>query len=179
MATPEIKIIPLTQEYASKKAENILTLEHNWTEIGDEPWNIDNLMYELPLKWELSHIALYDGNIVGYQIGCLRDIHDGLPTYLTNNVNNKVMQPYLKKLVIDKESRNLGIGKKLLKPFLEKLLKKEHDRIFFRVRTDNPAVRFYNKLGFHQIKEIDRTRPDGISSYFYDTVISDVLKMYK
>lgn len=172
----EIKIIPLTRAYALERADDILALEHNWTEIGDEPWNTEKLMHELPLKWELSHVALIHRDVVGYQIGCLRDVRDGLPTYLANPVNDRVMQPFLKKLVVDKESRGLGVGRKLLRPFLEKLLEREHDRVLFRVRTDNSAVGFYDKLGFHPIKEIDRTRSDDISSYFYDVVISDVLQ---
>ena len=171
-----IRIISLTQTYASKRANDILALEHNWIEIGDEPWSVNNLMHELPLKWELSHVALHEGNIIGYQIGCLRDVRHGLPTYLINTVNGRVMQPQLKKLVVDKESRGLGVGRKLLRPFLEKLLERDYDRVFFRVRIDNPAVRFYDKLGFFPEKEIDRTCPDGVESYFYNIVINEVLQ---
>jgi len=154
----EIKIISLTQAYALEKAEEILALENNWTEIGDESWNIDNLIYELPMKWELSHVALYDGKMVGYQIGSLRD----------NGV-------FLNKIVVSREIRGKGIGKKLLKAFLGKSIEKGIQRVRFRVRIDNPAVEFYNKVGFIPEEKIDNSRPDGVESYFYDMIIEEVL----
>ena len=173
----DLQIVPLTKQLALYQAESILALENNWKEIGDEPWNLENLMYELPEKWELSHIALNHGGVIGYQIGCLRDVRDkGLPDYLQHTVKDSYLLPYLKKIVVDRDARVLGVGKRLIKSFLEKLLEKGHNRLIFRVRTDNPAVKFYEKLRFTQREEIDRTRPDGVASYFYDSSVSDVLK---
>lgn len=154
-----MEIIPLTKDYAIEKANEILALEHNWTEIGDEAWNIGNLLYELPMKWELSHVAILDGKIVGYQVASLRE--------------GKV---FLNKIIIDKNIRGKGIGKKLLRAYLEKCLENKIERTIFRVRIDNPAVEFYDKLGFKKIDEIDKSRPDGVESFFYDNVIKDVIK---
>ncbi|MEM3113227.1 MAG: GNAT family N-acetyltransferase [Candidatus Pacearchaeota archaeon] len=153
-----LKIITLSKEYAIKNTEEILKLEKNWVEIGDEPWTIDNLMYELPMKWKLSHVALYNGKIVGYQIGSLKD--------------NVI---FLNKIITDKGYRGLGIGKKLLKEFMEKSLQEGIKRIHFRVRVDNPAVMFYNKLGFKPNEKLDYQRKDGIASYYYDNEIEKVI----
>jgi len=160
MTNPEdVRIVPLTKELALDRLEDILALEDNWTEIGDEPWNSDNLMYELPEKWELSYIAMGGEEIIGYQIGSLRD---------------EVV--YLHKIVIDQKKRVKGAGRKLLKAFLEKSLKKGIERVRFKVRTDNPAVGFYEKLDFIPEKEIDYSRSDGVGSYFYNTLIKNVIE---
>ena len=156
---PEVQILLLSKEYAEKNSEKILELENNWKEIGDEPWGISNLMYELPSKWELSNVATIGGKIVGYQIGSFRE--DAL---------------FLNKIVVDKSFRNAGIGKKLLKAFLEKGLSFGKKRIIFRVRTDNPAVSFYDKLGYKRKKELDYHRSDGVASYYYDNEIKDLLR---
>lgn len=154
-----MEIIPLTKDYAIEKADEILALEHNWKEIGDEAWDLGNLVYELPLKWELSHVALHDSIIVGYQIGSLKEGN-----------------AFLNKIVVDREKRGLGIGRKLLRAFLEKCLEKELERIRFRVRINNPAVEFYDKLKFTRLDGIDYGRADGLPSYFYDSLIKEVLQ---
>ncbi len=153
-----MEIIFLIKDYAIGKADEILALENNWKEIGDEAWNISNLLYELPMKWELSHVALHDDIVVGYQIGSLREGN-----------------AFLNKIVVDNEKRGLGIGRKLLRAFLEKCTEKNLERIRFRVRTDNPAVEFYDKLKFTKLDGIDYGRADGLPSYFYDSLIRDVL----
>ncbi len=154
-----MEIIPLTKDYTIARADEILALEHNWKEIGDDVWTIDNLLYELPMKWELSHAALYEGRIAGYQIGSLRQGN-----------------AFLNKIVVDKETRGLGVGKKLLRSFLEKCSEKNLKRVRFRVRTDNPAISFYDKLGFRKISEIDYGRADGLPSYFYDSLIEEIIQ---
>ncbi len=162
-----IEIVSLTREYAEKNADEILKLDVNWTEIGDKAWDINDLFKELPNKWDLSHVALYDGNHVGYQIGCLCETEGHL---------GKV---YLKKILVDRSIRNMGIGKGLITNFLEKSDYMGIERVRFRVRTDNPAVSFYDKYKFNKEDGIDRTRIDGVESYFYDTPISEVLKRLK
>jgi len=154
-----MKIINLTKDYAIEKANEILALEHNWTEIGDESWNIDNLLYELPMKWELSYAALNEEEIVGYQIGSLKEEN-----------------AFLNKIIVDGNRRGIGIGRKLLRVFLDKCLYKNIERIKFRVRTDNPALRFYDGLGFERLEKIDYGRADKLPSYFYDTLIKRVIK---
>ncbi len=154
-----LEIKKLTKNFAIKYAEAILSLEKNWQEIGDIPWTVDNLIMELELKWKLSHVVIYNKKIVGYQIGSLKED-----------------SAFLNKIVVDKEARNLGIGKKLLKKFLESCLQKNLDYLRFRVRTDNPAVAFYDKLGFKRKNKLDYTRADKTPSYFYDTLIKDAIK---
>ena len=60
----KLKIIPLTKEYAINNSESILRLERNWIEIGDDPWNLENLLYELPMKWDLSHAAKFNNQFI-------------------------------------------------------------------------------------------------------------------
>lgn len=155
----DLQIVPLTKQIALHQAESILKLEHNWTEIGDEPWKLENLMYELPGKWELSHIALNHGSVLGYQIGSVRD---GCA--------------FLNKIIVDREKRVKSAGRGLLRAFLQKGLEKGIESVQFRVRTDNLAVGFYAKLGFVPKRELDYSRKDGVASYFYDTRIADVIQ---
>jgi len=153
-----IKILELSKESALAKANELLLLEHNWKEIGDDAWTTENLIYELPLKWKLSHVAILDGKIVGYQIGSLRD-----------------GKAFLNKIVVDKSVRGNKIGTKLLAAFLKKCGMEDIKRTIFRVRTDNSAYEFYDKLGFKKEAKIDKTRKDGVESYFYDTAIKEVM----
>ena len=155
----DLQIVPLTKQLALHQAESILTLEHNWTEIGDEPWNLGNIMYELLGKWELSHIALNHGGVIGYQIGSIREGH-----------------AFLNKIIVDRKKRVKSAGRGLLRAFLNESLKKGIERVMFRVRVDNPAVGFYEKLGFVPKRELDYSRKDGVASYFYDTRIMDVIQ---
>ncbi len=160
LQTPEdLQIVPLTKQMALHQAVSILKLEHNWTEIGDEPWNLGNLMYELPGKWELSHIALNHRGVIGYQIGSIKEGH-----------------AFLNKIIVDREKRVKSAGRGLLRAFLNKSLKKGIERVMFRVRADNPAVWFYAKLGFVPKGELDYSRKDGVASYFYNTRIMDVIQ---
>jgi ribosomal protein S18 acetylase RimI-like enzyme len=151
-------ILQLTKECANAQKDEILGLESNWTEIGDEAWTTRNLLHDLPKKWDWSHFAISDYSIVGYQIGSLRG---GLP--------------YLNKVVVDKKARGLGTGWKLLQEFLSKVQQDCYDRVYFKVREDNPAVSFYDKRGFQKRDDVDSSRPDGIKSFLYDTCIKDVL----
>ncbi|MDO8509074.1 MAG: inositol monophosphatase family protein [Nanoarchaeota archaeon] len=157
-----MEVIALTKELAVSKANELLALENNWVEIGDSPWDINKLMFELPLKWELSHLAIHEGKIVGYQIGSLKEGN-----------------AFLNKIIVNKDKRGLGIGKNLLKDFLDKCINNNIERIIFRVRTDNPAVQFYDKLKFSRKEGIEYGRGDGLPSYFYDTRIRDVLATLK
>ncbi len=154
-----MEIVNFTRQYAIEKSNEILALERNWKEIGDEPWNIDNLLLELPKKWELSHIAFDENKIVGYQIGSLRDGNG-----------------FLNKIIVDGDRRGFGIGRKLLRAFLESCYSKDFEKVRFRVRTDNPAVAFYDKLGFRKSERIDYGRADKLPSYFYDTLVKEVIK---
>jgi ribosomal protein S18 acetylase RimI-like enzyme len=155
-----LKIIQLSKDYAEKNYREILALENNWKEIGDEAWTIENLIYNLPMKWELSHVALLDQDILGYQIGSFKD-----------NAS------YLNKIVVDKKARGLNIGRGLLRPFLKKSLESGIERVCFKVRVDNPAVKFYDKLGFIPMERDGprSKRDDGKPSYFYDSKIREVI----
>ncbi len=153
-----LKIIPLTKEYAIDNSDNILKLERNWIEIGDIPWNLENLLYDLPMKWDLSYVSKFNNQFIGYQIASKQ----------RDNV-------FLHKIIVDQSVRGIGVGKKLLYELLKKSTEYGFEKINFKVRLDNKAYGFYDKLGFKKLDEIDHSRPDGIKCYYYDTVIKDVM----
>lgn len=154
-----MEIISLSKEYAMQNAELILDLEQFWQEIGDGVWTLENLLLTIPGKWKLSHVALEHDKIIGYQVGSL---------YEEDSV-------YLNKIVVNLDIRRKGCGRGLLKQFLEKSLKIGREQVKFKVRTENPAANFYDRLGFLKKAELDYSRPNGVTSFFYDTSIKDVL----
>ncbi len=168
----KVNYIQLTRDCALAYHKKILELETNWSEIGDQPWGKDNLLLELPSKWNLSNIALFEGKPVGYQVGSICDVI-GHGIHLNGKGNYH--QLFLNKILVDKSMRGMGIAKGLLKKFLEQGLKLEKDLVIFKVRTDNPAVAFYDKLEFKKMDEL-AIRPDGVKSFVYNTEIRKVIK---
>lgn len=59
----------LTKEIATEKKEEILGLEKDIKNIGGPNWTEENLLKDLPMKWDLSFILEGDaGEIIGYVI---------------------------------------------------------------------------------------------------------------
>jgi ribosomal protein S18 acetylase RimI-like enzyme len=73
--------------------------------------------------------------------------------------------PYLHIIAVKKESRNHGIGKKLLKYF-EDICFKEYTKIFLVVADFNPgAKRLYKKLGYIEVGSVPNLYREGIIEY--------------
>jgi ribosomal protein S18 acetylase RimI-like enzyme len=71
--------------------------------------------------------------------------------------------PYLHIVAVNQESRNQGIGKKLLKFFEDSCLK-DYSKIFLVVADFNPdAKRLYEKNGYIQVGTIPSLYKEGIS----------------
>ncbi len=73
--------------------------------------------------------------------------------------------PYLHIVAVKQESRNQGIGKKLLKFFEDSCLK-DFSKIFLVVADFNPdAKRLYEKNGYIQVGAIPNLYMDGITEH--------------
>ena len=145
-----------------ENSEALFALEQDFQrEVGDQPWNIDNFLVELPLKWKLSHVALMDERIVGYIICSLRD-----------------EAIYGHKLMVDKHARGKGIARSLWRHCLQVGMDEKIEKVMVRIRVENRrSLEFHDRLGFKMRDEIDRTRPDG-SYYVVDTRIREVIKNF-
>jgi ribosomal protein S18 acetylase RimI-like enzyme len=73
--------------------------------------------------------------------------------------------PYLHIVAVKQESRNQGIGKKLLKFFEDSCLK-DFSKVFLVVADFNPdAKRLYEKNGYIQVGAIPNLYMDGITEH--------------
>ena len=64
-----MKTTPLTREIADQRKSEILGLESYIDNVGGPNWTEENLLKELPMKWDLSFLMENDdGQIVAYLI---------------------------------------------------------------------------------------------------------------
>ena len=132
--TEEVKILQLNRETMISKLEGILALEHNWVGIGERPWTDENFLREINNKWDLSFLAMRRDEIVGYSIGF--ESNPGVA--------------YFGKVVVDKNYRGMGIGKKLLTEFEKKCADLGLSGIHFKSQIpNNTANKMYTEAGYH------------------------------
>jgi hypothetical protein len=62
----ELEILDIKKENLEELLPELMSLEHNWTELGEASWTADNFRMELPKKWEFSFYAAQEGKMVGY-----------------------------------------------------------------------------------------------------------------
>lgn len=62
-------------------------------------------------------------------------------------------QTTIYELVVSKEYRNQGLGKKLIEKLIEECIKLNRDFILLKCPEDNESNRFYKKYGFTFIKK--------------------------
>ena len=73
--------------------------------------------------------------------------------------------PYLHIIAVKKESRNLGIGKKLLK-FFEDICFREYTKVFLVVADFNPGSKMlYKKIGYIEVGSVPNLYREGITEY--------------
>ncbi len=167
-----ISIKDLTRDLAVARMPELLNLEHWWHEIEshEKPWDAQRMLEDSwsKRKWEMSFFAEDGIYIPGYVLG-------SMCTYPGHE--NKAQ---IRKIVVDgrQEYRGRGIGRQLVLAFLQKADELGMERTRFRVRVDNPAFTFYEKLGIRRENEIDRTRPDGVASYIYDDNILELIQKF-
>lgn len=121
------------------------------SDIPKESWGIENYIYELPEKWNLSLIIrdIKSQILVGFIIA-----------------SDKGTYYHIHKYAVHPDFRSSGIGYRLLEYFEQSICKLEkHSTIGLFVDSGNEgAIRFYSRNGF-KFKLIT----DGMS--FYEKVI--------
>ncbi len=138
----QITIRRISEKYLVKNMAEFLSLEDNWTELGERPWNRDNFMCRLPKKWELSFAAKQNGSIIGYLIG--------------SKANGDAAR--VNKILVDSKHRKKGIGRMLLDAFESRCLKNKITQAEFKALTDNlPANNFYINRGYIAVGEVKGT----------------------
>jgi perosamine synthetase len=127
----EFRVGGITKENIIKILPSLMSLEHNWTEIGDSAWTRENFTKDLPGKWGLSKCVYYDGKVIGYFMASA----DGLTLKLN-------------KILVDKDYRGTGAADLLWQEFLESGRRNGLETAEFKVLTDNDsAINFYRKRG--------------------------------
>lgn len=73
--------------------------------------------------------------------------------------------PYLHIIAVNKESRNHGIGKKLLQ-FFEDICFKDYKKLFLVVADFNPdAKKLYERIGYFEVGTIPNLYREGITEH--------------
>ncbi|MCX8202658.1 MAG: GNAT family N-acetyltransferase [Candidatus Micrarchaeota archaeon] len=128
------------REFEWKDIEKIMEIELE--SFDKDVWSIEEFMkwYELCRDGFLVYES--DNEIVGYIIVQVLESGKG----------------YIRSLAVKKKYRNKGIGRKLI---MESVSKLKLNRLELHVRVGNPAVEFYKKLGFEEIRRFEKAYRDG------------------
>ncbi len=151
----EFEIVNLTPEYITDNFNKLLAIESNWTELGEEPWTLENFFFELPMKKELSFSAETEDSIIGYLIGSKY-----------NPVLSRV-----NKIIIDSPHRGNGVGKQLMNKYFDAC--RDRDIIYSQLKAlpDNePANKFYMNLGYEKFNVV-RGRDDKLRNVYEKKLI--------
>lgn len=98
--------------------------------IDDEYWSAGHFLTDLPGKWELSFLVLFESKLVGFLIA-----------------SRKEASVHIHKFVVDGPMQRSGLGSSMLR----RLKDITPDIITLKVKTDNKkALAFYLKEGFVQ-----------------------------
>tara|TARA_B100001123_G_C15344974_1_gene1036569 strand:- start:4788 stop:5264 length:477 start_codon:yes stop_codon:yes gene_type:complete len=136
-----ISTSPLTSNNIDLSLDRFFELEIEWTNTGQPAWSKEQFLRELPLKWQLSFIAVIDCTIVGYLIGS-----KGTSEPQSSRVN---------KIVIDRRHQRKGIGKLLMECYFEASMRLDLNRCELTAMCEyTPADRLYTSLGYNNIKTI-------------------------
>ena len=151
----EFEIVNLTPEYITDNFNKLLAIESNWTEIGEELWTLENFLFELPMKKELSFSAESDDSIIGYLIGSKY-----------NPVLSRV-----NKIIIDSPHRGNGVGKQLMNKYFDAC--RDRDIIYSQLKAfpnNEPANKFYMNLGYEKVNVV-RGRDDKLRNVYEKKLI--------
>ena len=97
------------------------------------PWSATALKNELKKAFSLCYVAKVENNIIGYAIAW--------------RVANEMQ---IANLAVDPRFRRLGIAQRLINALITQAIKEQVEAVHLEVRKSSaPAIRFYEKLGFH------------------------------
>lgn len=124
-----MKFIQLTRNFAEKKSDELLNLLNEWTYLN---WNIENILYNLPNKWDLSYVLYINDKIAGLYIG-------------SEKIQGKF---YLHLLYVSEKFRGQNIGVYLFNHIKSIAKKRTLIQIELRCPESNvKALKFYEREG--------------------------------
>jgi sialic acid synthase SpsE/GNAT superfamily N-acetyltransferase len=143
-----MKFVQLTREYVEANSESLLELLSGWSYLN---WTRDNLLYELPNKWELSYAFYVNNTLAGFFIGSTK-IEGAF---------------YMHLLYVSKSFRSQAIGSYLFN-YIKRLTKKyQLTCIEFRCPESNTgALQFYQREGCEIINKL-QDEVSGTEADFY------------
>lgn len=131
-----IDVARLDRDSAERLAAALLAFS------ADQPWEnwtADHLLSERPRKWELSLVALSDGEPAGYAI-------------LSQPEPNR---HHLHRIAVPPALRSQGVGNELMRAAMEQA-EFEAASLTLKVHVTNlGAIRFYERLGFTAVNTTD------------------------
>ena len=102
--------------------------------IQQELWNESNFLSDLPNKWDLSLIAMFNKKLIGYLIA-----------------SRKEFSVHIHRLAIAQKFQSDGVGRAMVLRLTEKVESFKLP-IMLKVHQENiRAVKFYQKLGFKNV----------------------------
>lgn len=125
-----MRITSVTGEVLNNYIDQLLEIDRH---TPGERWNLENFLFELPMKWQLSEMLVGELNQVeGFLIASFR---------------NSVF--HIHRLAIREEYKGKGLGKKLILSLADKARTSQIETITLKVAlTNESAIKFYEHLGF-------------------------------
>ena len=125
----QITIDTLTRELAAGVGETLLSLN---LDTERERWTMDNLLLDLPLKWEFSSYALIGGLPVGYAIA-----------------SHKEGAVHLHRIAVGENWRNKGVGQLLICNVASKAQKASLSLFTLKTYSSmSDVIEYYRRRGF-------------------------------
>lgn len=124
-----VAIEPLDRDRAEREADVLLALG---ADLDWDTWTPENLLGDRPGKWQLSLVAVRDGEPVAYAISSRKD--DDI---------------HLHHIVVAPSMRGSGLGAAMLERLRAAATDAGARRLTLKVyRTNEAAIRFYEREGF-------------------------------
>jgi ribosomal protein S18 acetylase RimI-like enzyme len=133
MQVDRCSLVQITKEYMSRNIDKFLSIEFNWTDIGETPWGQKSFLLDLPRKWDFSFALERKELIAGYIIGS----QEGDRRAKVN------------KIVIDSGCRRKGLGRQLIHRFEQECSNSGVYEVELKALIKNASAnKFYAKLGY-------------------------------
>jgi ribosomal protein S18 acetylase RimI-like enzyme len=133
MEVDHCSLVQITREYMGKNIDKFLSIESNWTGIGESPWNLKSYLLELPRKWELSFAVERNELIVAYIIA--------------SQVSDQ--RARVNKIVTNRGYRRKGWGRQLIYRFEKECSNSGIHEVELKALVENKSAnQFYTRLGY-------------------------------